>query len=593
MSASVLTRTRLHETPLTDLSDEELVDAARSGDNSAYAVLWQRHAGAARRAARSITHKIDPDDLVSEAFTKVLVAIRNGNGPREGFRAYLFTAMRNASTTWGSNAASQDVTLDHIEEMPDAGAEDAVATLDERSLLIAAFKQLPERTRTLLWYLEVEGMKPREIAPLMGLKPNAVSAAAMRAREAFRHAWLGAHIADPNRPAECKWVCERLLTNAKKPITRTDKPRYDQHLDDCSRCQLAAGDIAVASAKLRAVLLPLYLGGPAAAVYSAAAPAPAAVALAVTSPTRWAPWAIGAGLGTALIAAAAFSAGTGELEQSPPVAAESVKIIDPAQPVSAPETVVAGVPEHVETLAPVPIPGPTPPLEFPLTPQETVIVNPEADTPLAVPAAPPVPPPSTPPPVLPRTQTFSFSWAVSPETLVPPLLSGTGDPGATVSVVDELGTTLASTLVDAGGTFLVDISGDLLRQGMSVSLVQVAGAGVTTQSDPTPPLSFAAPELVQVRQAKPVPMVDADGDGVLDDAELRFANASASARTGVSVSIDGGEPLVLAPSEDPIVGYIIDAKLGSHTALLRYVDADGRQGIATEERIVVAAAEGL
>ena len=42
-----------------------------------------------------------------------------------------------------------------------------------------------ERWRTLLWYLEVEGMKPREIAPLMGMTPNAVSVLAV-ARAAKR-----------------------------------------------------------------------------------------------------------------------------------------------------------------------------------------------------------------------------------------------------------------------------------------------------------------------------------------------------------------------------------------------------------------------
>lgn len=597
MSASVLTRSRFRERSLTDFSDEELVDAARAGDNGAYAVLWQRHSGAARRAARAITNKIDPDDLVSEAFTKVLSAIRNGNGPREGFRAYLFTAMRNASMTWGNNTASQDLTLDYIEEMPDAGAEAAVSALDERSLLVTAFQELPERTRTLLWYLEVEDMKPREIAPLLGLTPNAVSAAAVRARESFRHAWLGAHIGDPNRPAECRWVCERILANSKKAVTKADKPRYDQHLEGCSRCQLAAGDIAVASAKLRVVLLPLYLGGPAAAAYAAAAPAPAAVALAVTAPARWAPWAIGAGVGTALVATAAFSLGSGPQEQSPSAAAEPELVVVAERAEESP--LPAPTPVELQTPAPAPAPEPAPPIESPLPPEppaapvDSVIVIPEAVLPVVPPApsAPPAPPRSAPLLVpLPAPQAFTFSWNVSAGTLVPPLLTGTGDPGATVSVVDEEGTVLATGLVDADGTFTADVSGDLLRQGMSVSVVQVDGSGVTTHSDPTPPLTFAVPELIQVRQGEPVPLVDGDGDGLVDDAELTFASAWNTAGTGISVSVDDGDAVLLARGEDATVGYIIDAEFGSHAVAFRYVDADGRQGLRIEDRIVVAAA---
>ena len=67
-------------------SDEELVAAARAGDDAAYAELWERHVASGRNAARAISPTVDPDDLVSEAFTSILSAIRKGGGPHEGFR---------------------------------------------------------------------------------------------------------------------------------------------------------------------------------------------------------------------------------------------------------------------------------------------------------------------------------------------------------------------------------------------------------------------------------------------------------------------------------------------------------------------------
>ena len=82
-------------------SDEDLVAAARAGDDAAYAVLWERHVASARSAARAVSPNVDPDDIVSEAFTSILSAIRKGGGPQEGFRPYLFAAVRNVAASWG------------------------------------------------------------------------------------------------------------------------------------------------------------------------------------------------------------------------------------------------------------------------------------------------------------------------------------------------------------------------------------------------------------------------------------------------------------------------------------------------------------
>uniref|UniRef100_UPI0028991DB0 RNA polymerase sigma factor n=1 Tax=Microbacterium sp. TaxID=51671 RepID=UPI0028991DB0 len=261
-----------------DLSDHDLVEATRAGDSNAYGVLWDRHSPSALRAARAITSSIDPEDLVSEAFAKTFSAIKNGGGPTDAFRPYLFAAVRSAAATWGGR--QKDIALEYIDEMPVDDTDDSLDLLSDRSLLTAAFKDLPERWRTLLWYLEVEGMKPREIAPLMGLSPNAVSVLAARAREGFKTAWLQAHIAAPERDPECRWTCERIVAQGRKRhIARADRVRFEAHLQQCRRCTIANVEVTEASSKLRAVLLPLILGGPAAALYSAGSPAPASASV--------------------------------------------------------------------------------------------------------------------------------------------------------------------------------------------------------------------------------------------------------------------------------------------------------------------------
>ena len=75
-------------------SDAELIAAVRGGDQAAYGELFERHRDAATRLARQIAGSSDADDLVSEAFIKVLNVLSAGGGPDLAFRAYLLTAVR-------------------------------------------------------------------------------------------------------------------------------------------------------------------------------------------------------------------------------------------------------------------------------------------------------------------------------------------------------------------------------------------------------------------------------------------------------------------------------------------------------------------
>ena len=68
-------------------SDAELISSVRGGDVSAYGDLFARHRDAATRLARQLVRGPDADDLVSEAFAKVLNVLLAGGGPDVAFRA--------------------------------------------------------------------------------------------------------------------------------------------------------------------------------------------------------------------------------------------------------------------------------------------------------------------------------------------------------------------------------------------------------------------------------------------------------------------------------------------------------------------------
>ncbi len=241
-------------------SDTELIERARSGDPSAFAELWRRHYRSAARVARQFTSSIDADDLVSEAYARILQRVLAGGGPTGAFRPYLYTTIRNLASTWG--AASRDVQVDVIEEFEDDRIpDDPAAWALDRTLTAKAFRSLPERWQTVLWYTEVEGMDPHEVAPLMGLTANGVAALSYRAREGLRTAWLQGHISNAATSSDCQWTMSRLGDRARNSLTAREKERVELHLLSCAKCAVISEEVEEVGSHLAMVMVPLLLGG--------------------------------------------------------------------------------------------------------------------------------------------------------------------------------------------------------------------------------------------------------------------------------------------------------------------------------------------
>lgn len=263
-------------------SDAELIERARSGDRRAFGELWRRHYRSAARVARQFTSSIDADDLVSEAYARIYQRVLAGGGPTGAFRPYLYTTIRNLASTWG--AASRDVQVDIIEDFEDDRIPDDPATWAlDRTLTARAFRSLPERWQTVLWYTEVEGMDPHEVAPLMGMTANGVAALSYRAREGLRKAWLQAHVSDATASGECQWSMSRLGEHTRDGLSNRDRERLTAHLAGCTKCTIVSEEVDEVGAHLAMVMLPLLLGGVAGGTLLASLAQPSAASAAELS----------------------------------------------------------------------------------------------------------------------------------------------------------------------------------------------------------------------------------------------------------------------------------------------------------------------
>jgi RNA polymerase sigma factor (sigma-70 family) len=246
-------------------SDADLLDRVRSGDSDAYGLLYERHEPAARSLARYLTTSShDADDVVADAFARVLRAIKGGAGPTEAFRPYLLTAVRR--TVWRRSedrrrhrlAADEDE-----EEFFDLRLSVEPEDRTDEAIVLRAFAELPERWQLVLWHTEIEGQPPAAVAPLLGLSPNATAALAVRAREGLRQAYLQAHL--QARPSDdCRFTVEHLGAYVRDGLGQRDTAKVEEHLEDCEDCGRLQSDLGSLNKVLRGVVGPAVLGAGAA-----------------------------------------------------------------------------------------------------------------------------------------------------------------------------------------------------------------------------------------------------------------------------------------------------------------------------------------
>jgi hypothetical protein len=169
------------------------------------------------------------------------------------FRAYLHTTLRHVCY----HRARRDRRLEFTDDLTryDEGEpfRDPALELLERTYAARAFKQLPPRWQDVLWQTEVEGATPAEIAPRLGLTPNAVAVLAHRAREGLRRLYLQQHVSVADHP-ECRWAGDRLGGHVRGRLANRDATRLRAHLAWCSDCRSRLAEVT----EVRGIRNPAY-----------------------------------------------------------------------------------------------------------------------------------------------------------------------------------------------------------------------------------------------------------------------------------------------------------------------------------------------
>ena len=172
--------------------DAHLARLAADGDPDAFGALVERHAGPARRVARTILDDPhDADDAAQDGFLAAWRAIDRYD-PRQPFAPWLLRIVINEARDLRRRRTVRSTTsippsFEAAGLSPEAATD--AALMGDR--LRAALGTLPERQRMVVMLFDAEGWAHAEIGALLGVPEGTVRSDLHHARRALRQSLEG------------------------------------------------------------------------------------------------------------------------------------------------------------------------------------------------------------------------------------------------------------------------------------------------------------------------------------------------------------------------------------------------------------------
>lgn len=170
-------------------SDHDLMARAAKGDERAFRILAERHAGAALRLARRILGSAAAaEDIVQDALLRVWINAPRWR-PEAAFRTWLYRVVVNLCLN--AKRRAPDLPLDVAEYVadPQPGADEQLRLRERDRQLAAAIMALPERQRAAVVLTYQEGLSNAEVAQVLDISVSSVEALLVRAKRTLRVAF--------------------------------------------------------------------------------------------------------------------------------------------------------------------------------------------------------------------------------------------------------------------------------------------------------------------------------------------------------------------------------------------------------------------
>jgi RNA polymerase sigma factor (sigma-70 family) len=227
-------------------SDTTLVEQIRRGNEAAFSVAFERHAGGLLGFCRHMVGSPqDAEDAVQHTFLAAFRELARGGTRELALKPWLYAVARNRCLSI-VRSRREPTALEF--DVPTEGLAEQVERRAELRELLRGLRDLPEDQRTALLLSEAGDLSHSEVAGVLGCEVAKVKALVFRARTALIHQREA-------RDTACADIREQLATLRGNSLRRST---LRHHLRSCDGCR-AYGEQVRRQRRMLAGALPVLL----------------------------------------------------------------------------------------------------------------------------------------------------------------------------------------------------------------------------------------------------------------------------------------------------------------------------------------------
>jgi len=235
--------------------DAELVLAATSGDQQAFAMLYERHIGAVYDfLARMLRDRTEAEDVAQETFIRAMQSLGSLQQGKS-FRGWIFTIARNTAlnrierrkrirplTTSGQGTDDDEYEMDIVDTNRFSDPAEAAGSESIAALVWEAAAGLEPKQYALLDLHVRQGLDSAEIADVLGVTKNNAYVMVNRLKNAVEET-IGAYVMMRAGRRSCPDLDAALHAADTDVISKKTRKLIDRHVATCETCRQTKGNL--------------------------------------------------------------------------------------------------------------------------------------------------------------------------------------------------------------------------------------------------------------------------------------------------------------------------------------------------------------
>ncbi|MCU0414598.1 MAG: sigma-70 family RNA polymerase sigma factor [Ignavibacteriaceae bacterium] len=185
---------------MRNLSDQEIIDSVRKGNDSDYSIIINRYKNKAfSMLKRMLKNEFDAEEILQDCFLKAYNSLINFKGEAK-FSTWFYRIVYNSALTkLSSQKRKIESEMSSVEEHFDLQSEhnaDDFEKKDIQEFIQDIIKKLPERHSAIITMFYLNEMSIEEISDVMGISISNVKVMLHRSRNTLRDLFLKSKLSE-------------------------------------------------------------------------------------------------------------------------------------------------------------------------------------------------------------------------------------------------------------------------------------------------------------------------------------------------------------------------------------------------------------